>query len=112
MSRRETIQLFFQLDVEEYLAVLQQNFGARNHPNQADSYLIDNPELPFYEPIESKDYAFIMGFNYAPLSALLIRALIDHPKLIPADTVVRWLEEQELLLECVLGEVREAGKFT
>jgi len=105
MSLRETIQIFCQLDVEEYLAILQQNFGAKKHPNQADSYLIDDPELPFYKPIQSKDYAFIMGFNYAPLSFLLLRALIDCPDLVPVESVFRWIAEQEPLLERTVGDL-------
>jgi len=107
MSLRETIQLFSQIDIEDYLSVLQIDFGAREHPIQSNSYLIDNPELPFYKPIESKEHTFIMGFNYAPLSSLLILALADYPELIPSDTFVRWIAEQELILESTIGEIRK-----
>ena len=105
MSFRESIQIFCQFDHEEYLTILQRDFGAREHPSQSGSYLIDDPELPFYRPVESEEYLFIMGFNYAPLSFLLLRALIDCPDLVPVESVFRWIAEQEPLLERTVGDL-------
>jgi len=111
MSFRESIQIFCQFDHEEYLTILQRDFGAREHPSQSGSYLIDDPELPFYRPVESEEYLFIMGFNYAPLSSLLIHALVEHPGLIPPETIVRWIAEQELLLENTIEEIGKLRHF-
>jgi len=109
MSLRENIQIFHQLDIENYLKLLQREYMAREHPIQTDCYLIDDPELPFYEPKQTDEYSFIIGFNYAPLSSLLIQVLIDHPNLIHPDTLVRWTSEQELLLENSIEELKRLG---
>lgn len=106
MSIRENIQIFHKLDIEEYLEILEKEYGAREHPIQANSHLIDDPKLPFYQPTQCDEHVFIMSFNYAPLSSLLIQALIDHPELIPQNALVRWTAEQELILENAIGELR------
>jgi hypothetical protein len=85
MSFRENIQVYSRLDIPRYLLVLQTEHGARPHPNETGSFLIDAPESPFCRPEQHGDHTAILGFNYAPLSSLLILALINHPELAPAD---------------------------
>ena len=109
MSFRENMQFFHQFDIEEYLSILKKEYEARDHPMQAGSYLIDDPELPFYKPTQSDEHVFIMSFNYAPLPNLLLQALIDYPDLITPDTLVRWTSEQELIVESTIEELRMLG---
>jgi hypothetical protein len=97
MSYRQTIQVFHPVDVERYLDVLQRDYDAMENPYQADTYLIDNPPLPFYKPQYIDDHLSIVGFNQLPLSLLLLRALDEHPELVPPNVAIRWLEEQELV---------------
>jgi hypothetical protein len=104
MSVRENIQFFHQFDVEAYLAILACEYDAGEHPTQPNAYLIDG--LPFYRPREIEDHVSVLGFNYAPLSDLLIQALISHPELVPDEVLVVWTIEQELFLETTMREVR------
>ena len=97
MSYRQTIQVFHSVDVARYLEVLTQEFGALANPYQAETYLIDNPPLPFYEPSLIDDHLAIVSFNYLPLSPMLLQALAAHPELVPPNTKICWLEEQELV---------------
>ena len=60
----------------------------------------------FYEPKEMDDHISILGFNYALLSNLLIQAIIDHQELVPGEALVRRTQEQDLVLEKTLGELR------
>jgi|SRR5579859_396827 len=105
MSLIENIEVFCNVNVDQYLVVLLNEFGARPNPKQPGTFLIDDPPLPFYQPRQLDDRLSILGFNYAPLSSLLILALIDHPELAPADTIVRWSAEQEVVAQGSLVEL-------
>ena len=45
MSAIECIWIGHQIDVEQYLAILQTEFGAQVHPNEEGSFLIGDPPL-------------------------------------------------------------------
>jgi hypothetical protein len=105
MSFVENIEVFGRIDVAQYLTVLQNEFGAQPNPHQNGTFLIDDPPLPFYQPRQFDNRLSILGFNYAPLSSLLILALIDHPELAPAETIVRWTAEQEVVAQGSLSEL-------
>lgn len=111
MSVYENIRFSHHFDGEEYLKILKKEFGAREHPAQADCFLIGNPEIPFYKPRQQADYVSILGFNYAPLSSLLIQAIIDHPELVPDDVFICWTQEQDLIIEKTAGELRSGNIF-
>ena len=104
MSIRENIQIFYQFDIDTYLEILKTAYGAKDHPTQNGCYLLD--DLPFYKPKQTDEYVFVLGFNYAPLSGLLIKALASHPELVPDDVSVLWTIEQKLLLDTTMGEIR------
>ena len=105
MSIRENIELFGNVNSIKYLDVLNQEFKAQKHPAQENALIMDG--LPFYEPKDQDDHISILGFNKTPLPYSLLQSLIEHPELVPDDTVVRWTQEQELILESTLGELRE-----
>ena len=105
MSIRENIQFFHHVDIEKYLQVLKTEYSAQEHPTQPNSFLIENGP-PFYKPQQIEDHVSILGFNNIPLSEHLLQALIDHPELAPDDVIVRWTQEQDLILEATLGELR------
>jgi hypothetical protein len=105
MSIRENIELFGNLDSTKYLDVLNQEFRAQKHPAQEDALIVDG--LPFYEPKDQDDHISILGFNKIPLPYSLLQALIEHRELASDDTIVRWTQEQELILESTLGELRD-----
>jgi hypothetical protein len=107
MSLRENIQFYYQLDPKDYLEVLKNEYDVRNHPVQKGAFLIDDPRLPFYEPTQIEGHISVLGFNYAPLSDLLIQALAAHPDLIPDDVRISWTIEQDLIIETTMGAVRE-----
>lgn len=108
MSVRENIELFYDLDLEKYQCVLKEEFNAESHPGQVDASWIDG--LPFYAPKNQGDHISILGFNKIPLPSSLLEALIQHPELAPDHIVVRWTQEQELILKSTLGELREMYK--
>ena len=105
MSLRENIQFFHQLDTDKYLDVLREEFGAHEHPSQSGAFIVD--DLPFYKPRQIADYISIISFNYAPLPDLLIKALINHPDLAPDNMVIRWIAEQDVIMEATLAELRK-----
>jgi len=105
MSLRENIQIFHHFDLDTYLEILKAKHGARDHPAQSGSYLLEG--LPFYKPKQTEEYIFVLGFNNAPLPGLLIEALVNHPELVPDDVLIRWTIEQELLLDTTMGEIRK-----
>jgi len=107
MSIRENIQFHHRLDPEEYLEVLKNEYEVRNHPAQKDAFLIGDPGLPFYKPKQIEDHISVLGFNYAPLSDLLIQALVDLPDLVPDDVRICWTSEQDLILETTMGAIRK-----
>ena len=104
MSIRENIQFFHRVDPNEYLRVLIDEYKAQPHPHQPGAFLVDG--LPFYPPQQAKEHTFILGFNMAPLSQTLIRALIGHPELVPDQVFVRWMQEQDLVAEGTLEDFR------
>ena len=105
MSFLESIEVFCDVDVARYVSVLQYEFGARPNPHQANTFLIDDPPIPFYKPRQFDNHLSVIGFNHAPLSSLLILALIDHPELAPPETIVRWSADQEVVAQGSLAEL-------
>jgi len=109
MSIRENIQFFHQINPEKYLEVLREEHNAKVHPSQPGSLLIDEAQ-PFYQPQQIEDHLSILGFNYTPLPEQLIQVIIEHPELAPDDTLIRWTQEQDLILETTLGELRKSAR--
>lgn len=107
MSIRQTLQVYHPVDVAQYLDVLLNNYGAMENPYQPNSFLIDNPPLPFYLPQRIEDRLAIVSFSYLPLSAKLVRALHEHTELAPPHTKIAWLEEQDVM---VTGTVESLGR--
>ena len=107
MSIHENIEIFHPLDVEEYLSVLKDEFNGHEHPTQPDSFLVGEPELPFYKPKQLEDHVSILSFNKVPLSDFLLEALIGHPELAPDNVIVRWTQEQDLIIETTIGDLRK-----
>lgn len=105
MSVRETFRIFHPFDPDKYLVILQQEYGAKPHPAQPDAYMVD--DLPFFKPRLAEDYVFVLGFNYAPLSGILIEALAGHPELLPDEAEVVWMIEQDSWFETTMGEARQ-----
>ena len=105
MSLRENIQFFHQIDAEKYVGILKDEHNAQDHPSKTGSFLIDE-DHPFYAPQLIAEHLSILGFNYTPLPGQLIQALIDHPELAPDETLIRWTQEQHLMIETTLGELR------
>ena len=105
MSVRENIQIFYSLDPKTYLRILRDEYGASKHPTQPSSYKIE--DLPFHEPRWIDDHVSVLGFNYAPLSDVLIQALVNHPKLVPDEVMIIWMIEQELLFSTTMKTIRE-----
>ena len=104
MSIRENIQCYPRIDVGQYLNIIESEFCADVHPTQRDALLVDG--LPFYRPQQTNDHTFILGFNYIPLSDTLLQPLIRHPEFFSDTCVIRWTQEQELLLEVTLSDLR------
>ena len=107
MSVRECIAISHPVDIEQYLKVLQTEFGAQVNPDEEGSYLIGDPPLPFYKPEHFEGHTYISGFNYRPLSEALVIALAQHPELAHEPTRVYWTTEQEGLFTGTLAEVRQ-----
>jgi hypothetical protein len=105
MSLKENIQFFHKFDSDDYLAILLEEYDAREHPSQSNAFLID--DLPFYKPEQIEDHVSILSFNYTPLPSILINALAGHPELVPNDVEIRWTIEQDSFLETTMGAVRE-----
>ena len=106
MSSRECIWVAYPVEVDKYLEVLQQEFGARPHPHEPNSYLVGNPSLPFYAPQLIDGQMAITGFNYVPLSLELVWALCLHPELAPPKAMVRWTHEQWLVTRGNLARMK------
>lgn len=108
MSYRQSIHVFHPVNVEQYLAVLQQDYGARPNPEEPGAYLIGDPPIPFYTPTLIDNQLSIVGFNHVPLPPSLLEALATHPDLVPPMAEVQWLEEQDLLAD---GTLADMGQF-
>ncbi len=104
MSVRENIELYGLEDAEQYVEVLSSEFGAARHPHQDDAYILE--QQPFYAPRPVDDHISILSFNNRPLPDSLIQALVRHPETFPDDILIRWTQEQELLFEATLGQLR------
>ena len=108
MSVRETIRVAYPVNVERYVNVLKAEYGMKENVDEPESYLIGDPPLPFYKPLPMKDRSIaITGFNYKPLSALLVISLANHPDLVSAHSELSWSIEQELLYR---GALQDWGK--
>jgi hypothetical protein len=105
MSTRENIQIFHPFDPNAYLRILKAEYRASKHPTQPGCYLIE--DLPFYKPRWIEDHVSVLGFNYAPLSDVLIQALVHHPKLVPDEVMIIWVIEQELLFGTTMKTIRK-----
>ncbi len=58
------------------------------------------------------DHLSILGFNHIPLPYALVAALISHRDLFSDDILIRWTQEQELVFEATLGQLRgQAAKL-
>jgi len=82
--------------------------GSQEHPQKDNAFLIDG--LPFYMPQMAEGYVFVLGLNMVALPHALLQALIDYPELIPPETRVRWMAEQELVMEAEIGTARKQFK--
>ncbi len=104
MSVRENIELYGGLDDERYIHTLTIEYGAVPHPDEKSAYIVEG--LPFHAPRAAQDHLFILSFNNLPLPDALLEALVLHPELFPDDVLVRWTQEQDLILEATLGQLR------
>ncbi len=104
MSVRENIELYGLADPQHDGQALAEKSGAAKHPGQRNAYVLDG--LPFHGPRPAGDHLSILSFNNAPLPDSLIEAIVDHPELFPDGVLIRWTQEQELILEATLGELR------
>src|SRR5688572_10486922 len=105
MSIKENLELYCQLDIESYIRILRDELNVQDHPNQPNAYLLDR--LPFYRPTQMEDHISVLSFNNVPLPFSLLQALIDHPEFVPDNTVIRWTQEQGLVLENTIGALRK-----
>lgn len=108
MSVRECIWIYHPINVEAYVQVLKEEFGAQPHPEQSGAFLIGDPPLPFYEPklIDGEKLA-ITSFNYLPVPDTLLEALTHHPELVPPSAQVHWTVEQDALFEGTLEGAKQ-----
>jgi hypothetical protein len=107
MSLYESLRVYHSVEVDNYLDLLRNNYGAQPHPQQPESFIIGQPPLPFFKPTRQEDYFSILSFNYRPLSIALIQALVDHPEIVPPTTRVLWTAEQDLIYE---GKLRNLAR--
>ena len=105
MAQLENIQVFHpQLDIDEYLRVLREEFGAQEDPDRPRSYLVNG--VSFHHPQQAEEYVYILGLGHVMPSGSLIEALVNHPELVPEDVMVKWWQEQHLIGESTVGELR------
>ncbi len=104
MSVRENIELYGLQDAQPLVEVLASEFGAKEHPRQSNACILDY--RPFYTPRSAEDHIFILSFNNSPLPDSLVEALVDHAELFPDNIRIRWTQEQDLILEATLGQLR------
>ncbi len=64
----------------------------------------------FYAPGVADDHTTVLSFNNIPLPDSLIEAMVEHPELFPNDILIRWTQEQDLILEATLGQLRGQTK--
>ncbi len=104
MSVRENIELYGGIDNERYMQTLVVEYGAAKHSRERRAYVVEG--LPFYAPRQTLDHLSILSFNNIPLPDALLEALVMHPELFPDDVLIRWTQEQDLILEATLGQLR------
>ncbi len=104
MSVRENIELYGLPDQEDSAKALIDEVGATQHPRQEDAYVLDG--LPFHAPRPAGDHISILSFNNIPLPDTLIEVLVDHREFFPDNILIRWTQEQDLIFEATLGELR------
>ncbi len=104
MSVRENIELYGGINNEWYIQTLEVEYGAAKHPHERHAYIVEG--IPFYAPRQSPDHLSILSFNNIPLPDALLEALVMHPELFPNDVLVRWTQEQDLILEATLRQLR------
>ena len=104
MSIRENIELYGLADPEHDGQIVAEESGATQHPRQANGYILDG--LAFHAPRLAGDHVSVLSFNDVPLPHSLVDTLVDRPELFPDHVLVRWTQEQELILEATLGELR------
>ncbi len=104
MSVRENIELYGVQNEEQIVEILVDEFGATIHPRQEGAYVLES--LAFYEPRLVEDHISILSFNNNPLPDSLSEALVDHTELFSDDVLIRWTQEQDLILEATLGQLR------
>jgi hypothetical protein len=99
MSVRETLEIHHPVSVETYLQVLKNEFAVRDNPDESDSFAYGNPPTHFYRPVLKSEsrVTFVLGFNKEPLPDVLVLALILHPEIVPKDTMIYWVAEQEII---------------
>lgn len=107
MSVHECLWVYHPVDVEQYMEVLKEEFGAQPYPDKPGTFLIGDPPLPFYEPQLIHERLAVTSFNYLPLPDALLEALTKHPELVPPSAQVNWTIEQDSLFE---GTLEGAGQ--
>jgi hypothetical protein len=103
MSVRENLELYGIQDETRYVNTLTTEFGATKHPKQRGALILEG--LPFYAPRFLDDHISILSFNNIPLPDALIQALVDHRELFPDNILIRWTQEQDLILEGTPGQL-------
>jgi len=98
------MELYGLQDEVQIVEILIDEFGAIVHPNQVGAYMLES--LPFYSPRLVGDHISILSFNNVPLPDGLIEALIIHTELFPDNILIRWTQEQDLIFEARLGQLR------
>ncbi len=101
MSVRENSELHGLKNAEKLTEVLSDEIGAVKHPNQENALILQDG--PLYTLRLAGDHISILSFNNLPLPHSLIEMLVDHPELFPDDTLIRWTEEQAVILEATLA---------
>jgi len=107
VSLRENIQLFYHIDINEYLEALRKKHGLEGHPSKDGLYLLDDHPFSFHRPQWNEDHLFILGTNLTPLSPTLVQVLVENPEFVPPETRVVWTQEQEIVFEGTLDGFRD-----
>ena len=109
MSIRENIELYGSLDLES---------NKHLQMNIKPSHIQANPMLILWKVRHSinlsnwKIMFQLWDLNMVPLPYSAFEVLLQHPKLAPDDVYIRWTQEQELIFEGTLGELRRESNNT
>ncbi len=104
MSIREDFDLYGLPDTEQYVEVLSSEFGASRHPNQENAFILE--QHPFYAPRPVEDHISTPGFNNIPLPDSPDPSTREPSGIFPDDILSRWTQEQDLIFEATLRELR------